>query len=242
MRPASGGGRTGSGSVGGGNCDPNRYSHSPTAFRGRSWSASGLLLFDGFQPLLECINTVLERRNRAGGFLDVLGRCPGLLDRRLERLYSPLESALAIADRRHTALRRRRTDLALETIHATRKPLHAHPTRVLPLRVADVIEQRPHRDAKRSEREQGNDDETRTQRAQPVEHVGPQRLLGLRSHHRALCRDRAGWRNRARRLLRWLPASQLTNAYPRRPYLTHGAGQTRVKCNYENTKPSTQPW
>jgi hypothetical protein len=119
------------------------YSGSSTASRARSRSASGLLLFDGLQPLLECINTVLERLKRAGDFPDVLGRCPGLLDRRLERLYSPLESPLPGADRRHTALRRRLTDLALETIDAVRKPLDAHPTRVLPVRVADVIEQRP---------------------------------------------------------------------------------------------------
>ncbi len=61
----------------------------PGRFEGRSRVASGLLLFDGLQPLLECINTVLERRNRAGSFLDVLGRCPGLLDRRFERLHPP---------------------------------------------------------------------------------------------------------------------------------------------------------
>ena len=106
-------------------------------------SPSGLLLFDGLQPLLECINAVLEPLNPAGRFLGVLDRCSGLLDRRLERLYSPLESPLPTADRRHTALRSRLTDLALETIDTVRKPLDAHPTRVLTVRVADVIEQRP---------------------------------------------------------------------------------------------------
>ena len=125
-----------------------RHWHDPPAAAGRPFegacaSASGLLLLESLHPLFEGLDTVLERLDRAGDFPDVLGRSPGLFDRRPERLYSPLEDPLLIADRRHTARRRRLAELALEAIDAILEPLDAHPTGAPPIRVADIIEQRP---------------------------------------------------------------------------------------------------
>jgi hypothetical protein len=108
-------------------------------------AGSGLLLLEDLHTLLGRLDAVLERLAPSGDLLEVLGRRPRLLDRRLERLYSPLESPLTSAERRHTALRRFLAELALATVDAIREPLDAYPTCV-PVGIASVIEQRPQRD------------------------------------------------------------------------------------------------
>jgi hypothetical protein len=107
----------------------------------RSRSASRLLLLDGGQALLEPVEIVLKRRDRGGGLVYVLGGRSGLFGGYLERLYSPLESRLPVADRRQTALRGRSGNLALETIDKILEPRDADATCIPSVRV--VVEQRP---------------------------------------------------------------------------------------------------
>ena len=66
---------------------PRRFSCRPiNRYGGLSVTGSGLLLLEDLHTLLERLDAVLERLGRSGGLLEVLGRRPRLLARRLESL------------------------------------------------------------------------------------------------------------------------------------------------------------
>jgi hypothetical protein len=132
-----------------------------------------LLLLEGIDALVERLHAVLERLDIGG---DVLGSWLAVRD------CSTVASSACTRCRRvrcssriaaNAALRRGLADLAFEPVNAIREPLDAHWTCALPVPVAGIIEHRPQRDAERREREHGDNDQSGTRGAQPVQNLGP---------------------------------------------------------------------